>query len=144
MCHSGIFRGIIMGRPRFNIDYDEVRKLASYHLEIKYIADFLGCSVSTLEHNQEFKQIYKKEQAKACKSLLMLMWGKATQGNVTMMIWLSKQFLGFKDRIEESGEIGDEKVKPTVIFSIPQGVEIKGDGHGKDSEITLKTNISPN
>lgn len=35
-------------------------------------------------------------------SLRRLQWKKASEGNVAMLIWLGKQILGQKERVEET------------------------------------------
>jgi uncharacterized protein with von Willebrand factor type A (vWA) domain len=56
------------------------------------------------EYITEKKYMEKAEinAAKMRASLRRLQWGKAKEGNVTMMIWLGKQILGQKDRMEET------------------------------------------
>lgn len=51
-------------------------------------------------------------------SLRRMQWSKAKEGNVTMMIWLGKQVLGQKDRVEEtlrSEVVEIERMPPKVL-----------------------------
>jgi hypothetical protein len=64
------------------------------------MASFFGCSVDTLERN--FADTIKKGKDKGRMSLRRLQFEKAQSGNTTMLIWLGKQLLGQKDKIETS------------------------------------------
>lgn len=67
------------------------------------IAAVLDCDESTL--TRRFAQVIKKGREHGKSSLKRSMWKKAvTDGNVTMMIWLSKQMLGYTDKQEVKNE----------------------------------------
>lgn len=97
------------GRPKFIIDYEQVEKLASIHCTQQEIATFLGCSVDTLQHDEKFSAIYKKGLETGKMSLRRLQWKKAQDGNTTMLIWLGKNLLGQKDKIEYSEDIKQDE-----------------------------------
>ena len=42
------------GRPKFQIDYETVEKLANIQCTQQEIASFLGCSVDTLQRDEKF------------------------------------------------------------------------------------------
>ena len=48
------------GRPKKEIDYEMVEKLASIQCTQEEIANFLNISVRTLQRDKEFCRIYKK------------------------------------------------------------------------------------
>ena len=58
------------------------------------IANFCGVSVSTLKRN--FDPPIKRGWDKGKRSLRRAMFDKAMRGNTTMLIWLSKNYLGIK------------------------------------------------
>lgn len=60
------------------------------------IAAVVGCSVDTLE--RRFAEVIKTGKDTGKSSLRRLMWSKAQDGNVALMIWLSKQHLGMTDK----------------------------------------------
>lgn len=95
-----------MGRPKKEIDWALVEKLATIQCTVEEIARIIGVSRSTLDHNKQFLQIHKKGMDEGRMSLRRLQWQKANEGNVTMLIWLGKQYLGQKDRQEVTGENG--------------------------------------
>ena len=84
---------------KFEIDYDLVAKLAEIQCTQEEIARILGCSTKTLQRDDTFCLIYKKGLESGRTSLRRYQWKSAEKGNVTMQIWLGKQFLGQKDII---------------------------------------------
>ena len=86
------------GRPKFKIDYEQVEKLASLQCTQEEIASFLGCSVDTLQRDDEFCGIYKRCMDKGRMSLRRKQWKAADDGNTTMLIWLGKQYLKQRDK----------------------------------------------
>ena len=87
------------GRPKFKIDYDLVEKLANIQCTQQEIASFLGCSVDTLQRDEEFCGIYKKGQENGKMSLRRMQY-KLAEKNTAMAIFLGKQYLGQKDNVE--------------------------------------------
>ena len=96
-----------MGAPKFEIDYPAVKQLASLMCTQEEIATFLGCSTKTLQRDEEFGRIYKDGMANGRMSLRRQQFKVALKGNVTMLIWLSKQFLGQSDKAEITTFDGD-------------------------------------
>lgn len=88
-----------MGRPKFQIDYDMVSKLASIQCTQEEIASFLGCHRDTLLRDDKFCDIYKKGMENGKMSLRRIQF-KLAEKNTAMAIWLGKQYLGQKDVIE--------------------------------------------
>lgn len=91
-----------MGRPKKEISEDQVRELASINCSYAEIAAVVGCSVSTL--TDRFQQTIKEGLEHGKSSLKRVMWKAAMGGNITMMIWLSKQMLGYSDKFEEDSK----------------------------------------
>ena len=114
-----------MARPKFKIDYDMVEKLARIQCTQQEIASFLGCSVDTLQRDNEFCGIYKKGMESGKMSLRRIQF-KLAEKNPTMAIWLGKQYLGQKDKteIEENKETLNklDEMLRTVKESIDNGV----------------------
>ena len=89
-----------VGRPKKEIDYKTVEKLASIHCTQEEIADYMNISVRTLQRNAEFCRIYKRGLSLGKSSLRRMQWKKAEEGNTTALIWLGKQMLGQRDNPE--------------------------------------------
>lgn len=99
------------GRPKIEIDFAEVDKLCQIQCTGEEIASFFEISYDTLERRckEQFKvslaEYIKEKSAKGKSSLRRLQWKAAMNGNVTMLIWLGKQYLGQTDKtnyIDES------------------------------------------
>ena len=93
-----------VGRPKKKLPYtlEDVEKLATMQCTREEIANFCGVSVSTLKRN--FDPPIKRGWDKGKRSLRRAMFDKAMRGNTTMLIWLSKNYLGMKDKVETSEE----------------------------------------
>src|SRR5690606_12185138 len=81
----------------------QVEKLASFGLTNKEIAEALAYNENTLKRNFEIFLI--KGRANLKQKLKRKQIQVALQGNVSMLIWLGKQYLEQKDKAEESGEL---------------------------------------
>ena len=88
------------GRPKKPIDYTTVEKLAGIMCTQEEIANYLDISVRTLQRDDEFCRIYKKGIEKGKMSIRRHQYKSAEEGNVTMQIWLGKQYLNQRDRSE--------------------------------------------
>ncbi|WPY01511.1 hypothetical protein Trichorick_01424 (plasmid) [Candidatus Trichorickettsia mobilis] len=88
------------------IDFKLVQKLCEIQCTGEEIASVLGVSYDTLVRRikeqgyDNFAEYYKKNSQVGKASLRRMQWGSAAKGNVPMQIWLGKQFLGQKDKIE--------------------------------------------
>ena len=100
-----------MGRPKIKLDYELIKKLSYIQCTQLEIASVLDVAINTLRKDNDFLPIYKKGQEEGKMSLRRLQWKSADKGNVTMQIWLGKQYLGQKDKKEISGD----EDKPMLI-----------------------------
>jgi DNA-binding CsgD family transcriptional regulator len=80
----------------------QVEKLASYGLTNKEIAEALGFDDSTLK--RKFENFLTKGKANLKQRLKRKQIDVALGGNVSMLIWLGKQYLGQADKLDENGE----------------------------------------
>lgn len=88
-----------MARPFKGIDLDLIEKLAAIHCTNTEIAATVGCDSSLLS-KPRYSGIIAKGKERGKTSLRRKMFETAMGGNVTMMIWLSKQLLGHVDKKE--------------------------------------------
>lgn len=98
-----------MGRPKKEIEYETVEKLASIQCTQEEIANFLELSVRTLQRDEEFCRIYKKGQDNGKMSLRRTQF-KLAEKNPTMAIWLGKQYLGQRDNLDIESDKALEKL----------------------------------
>lgn len=101
-------------KKKLNLSEEQrIEKLASYGLTNKEISEALGYDENTLKRNFEIFLIKGKANLK--ERLKRKQIQVAMQGNVTMLIWLGKQYLEQKEKVEESGEL-----KLTVVRTVTQ------------------------
>lgn len=96
----------MVGRPKFKIDYEAVRKLASIMCTEREIASFLGCDERTLQRDAEFCRIFKEGKETGKMSLRRMQW-KLAEKSYAMAIFLGKNYLGQKDVIEEQHQVNN-------------------------------------
>jgi len=97
-----------MARPKLQINAEDVEKLAAIGCTLKEIAAFCDCSEDTIE--RRFAEPMHKGREKGKTRLRRSMWQAVDRGNITMMIWLSKQILGMREKIDQTIEdTRDEK-----------------------------------
>jgi len=85
-----------MARPKeYNINPEEITKLASYGCTNTEIADFYGCDESTIR--KSYSEYLKKGRSEGKIRLRKIQWGIAEKGNAVMGIWLGKNILGQSD-----------------------------------------------
>jgi hypothetical protein len=104
------------GRPPIPVDLDLVKKLASIHCTKREIASVVGIAINTLEH-ERFVEVLQKGQDEGKMSLKRKMFEVAMKGNTAMLIWLSKQHLGMKER--QPDEIAQMNYT-VVIHEVPK------------------------
>lgn len=122
------------GRPLIGIDWEEFDKLCYMQCTLVEIADWFQCSVDTIERavirekKLGFAEYYKKKSCAGKISLRRSMFNKATtEGNVTMMIWLSKQYLGMSDKFDDrhSYSVSTKGEESPVVLIPANGSEVK-------------------
>lgn len=91
-----------MARPKKNIDYELVKKLAEIQCTQEEISNVLDISVRTLQRDKEFCRIYNIAREQGKMSLRRWQFKRAEQGSDKMLIWLGKQHLGQRDVIENN------------------------------------------
>lgn len=90
------------GRPRKQIDREAIRKLAALHCTLEEIAAFVGCSTDTIQRNYAAEVDKGRQEGK--KQLRDWQIAAARKGNVAMLIFLGKQYLGQSDKIKNENE----------------------------------------
>lgn len=88
-----------MARPKKIIDYVLAEKLATIMCTQEEIATMFDCDVRTLQRDEEFCRVFKKGKENGKMSLRRMQW-KLAEKNTAMAIFLGKQYLGQKDKIE--------------------------------------------
>jgi len=95
---NGQHKGNGVGRPKSKIDEKILGNLAHIGCTLEEIGSILGVSARTLQRN--FAEIIDASREKGKASLRKKMFEKAiNKDNTHMQIWLSKNYLGMKDRM---------------------------------------------
>lgn len=94
-----------MARPRIKIDKENFEKLCGLQCTKDEIAGFFNCSEDTIErfcqreYKENFAVVFAQKRTIGKISLRRSQWRMA-ESNVTMAIWLGKQYLGQSDQQE--------------------------------------------
>lgn len=97
-----------VGRPEVIIDWKKVGQYLQAQCMATGIATLFGCSVDTLytrckkDNNMDFTVFRQQKEAEGKELLRLKLYDLAMSGNLTACIWLSKQYLGFSDKIEQT------------------------------------------
>lgn len=111
-----------MGRPKKEIDWDQFEKLCALHCTKSEIAGWFHVSEDTIErrvseqYESTFAAIYLQKKALGRISLRRRMMEVAQSGSVPMLIFLSKNLLGFGDRVVTETSAENEASKLVIDF----------------------------
>ena len=104
-----------MGRPNKKVDEKVIANLSQLGCTQEEIGSVVGISARTLQ--RRFSDLVEENKNIGKASLRKRMWASALKGNPNMMIWLSKNYLGMKDRT----------VQETVDEPLPLIIEAKAE-----------------
>jgi hypothetical protein len=108
------------GRPHVQFNWKEFENLCGIQCTEIEIAAWFRCSVDTLqravkcEYHKTFADVYEEKKGLGRISVRRMQFQQAIKGNPTMLVWLGKQLLDQKDRIE--GPIGRHDVTIRVVY----------------------------
>lgn len=103
-----------MARPRIEIDREQFEKLCSLQCTLTEIASFFNCSEDTIEnwckreYKKGFSDVFRIKRSVGKISLRRTQFQMA-EHNVTMAIWLGKQYLGQSDKQEVEVAINEDE-----------------------------------
>ena len=126
-----------LGRPKIEIDWGLVIKLAGIMCTQEEIAGILQVSKETLsrkskkDHKMNFVDFLKEYQSNGKASLRRKQFETALEGNISMLIWLGKQYLDQSDTLTQ-------KLEQTQVYSELQSMtdsEIAKRMKGMDAKI---------
>lgn len=95
-----------MGRHRIIVDWEKVDKYLQAQCDGVSVASILGISADTLylrcveEKEMTFTAYSAKKKAEGVQLLKAKQFQTAMSGNVTMQIWLGKQYAGQREKAE--------------------------------------------
>lgn len=103
-------------RPHLEIDWTQFEKLCGLHCTLAEISAFFGISDDTIErackrhYKKSYAEIYKEKQGLGKLSLRRKMFETAMKGDKTLMIWLSKNYMGMTDKLETNQQIEQKTI----------------------------------
>lgn len=111
-----------IGRPKKDLDKDVIAKLSQIGCTQEEIGSCVGISARTLQ--RRYADLVKENKNKGKASLRKKMWDKAMrgQGNDKLLIWLSKNELNMRDKIETQSI-----VEPLPLIIDAKAEEIDGE-----------------
>jgi hypothetical protein len=101
-----------MARPRIEINWKVFDALCAVQCTQEEIAAHLKVSTDTIERacrrdkKQGFADYFSTKRKIGWSSLRKRQYTEAMKGNPTLLIWLGKQYLGQRDKIEHGGPNG--------------------------------------
>ena len=122
-----------MGRPKIKIDKQQFEKLCSLQCTREEIAGFFNCSEDTIdrwcnsEYGETFAAVFRQKRQVGKISLRRSQW-KMAEKNVTMAIWLGKQYLGQHEKQEiQVNHSDDETIKEMSDYFANKRLQEEGD-----------------
>lgn len=100
------------GRPQKEINQIEFEKLCKMQCTLEEICDWFDVTDKTLNtwcrrtYGETFSVVFAKKRSRGKVSLRRLQWQHAER-SVPMAIWLGKQYLGQKEKPEDSVDTED-------------------------------------
>jgi hypothetical protein len=95
-----------VGRPRIELDYNTIDKLCAIQCTGEEIASVLDIDYDTLNRRLKqdtgfnFTEYFIKKSGNGKASLRRRQFELAANGNVTMLVWLGKQYLSQSDKTD--------------------------------------------
>jgi hypothetical protein len=136
-----------VGRPRAQINLEQVKTLAGLSCTEPEIASVIGINYATWkrhkQQNPELEEMIEQGKLTGNASLRRKQWETAMDGNVTMQIWLGKNRLGQSDKqqieqhqIERLVITRDEGTETHTthqpVGSASESGEVSGSGSGSE------------
>ena len=109
-----------IGRPKKELDKDVIAKLSQIGCTQEEIGSVVGISARTLQ--RRYADLVKENKNIGKASLRKKMWQKALKGNDKLLIWLSKNELNMRDKIETQSI-----VEPLPLIIDAKAEEIDGE-----------------
>lgn len=93
------------------IDWEQFDKLCFMQCSLVEIASWFDCSIDTIEravereHKIKFAEYFEQKRGRGKIALRRKMFDLAQNGNVTLLIWLSKQYLQMADKVDNTHDV---------------------------------------
>jgi hypothetical protein len=117
------------GRPREVIDLEQLKRLAMLHCTQREIAAYFGIDRVTLTRRLQekaYRDAYNHGISLGNINLRRMQYAAAQRGSNAMLIWLGKQMLGQKNRVEhvQAEEVeGTDETRAVLLDFTPAMAE---------------------
>jgi hypothetical protein len=108
-----------IGRPIKEVDEDIIANLSQIGCTQEEIGSIVGISARTLQ--RRYAELIEENKNIGKASLRRTMWKRAMKGDSKLQIWLSKQYLGMKDRT-----VTENIVEPLPLIIEAKAEEVDG------------------
>ena len=128
-----------MARPKKNIDWRKVDKLLEAQCHGTEIAAYFGIHEDTLykrvqeEFNMGFSAYSQQKKSKGKAALKLAQWENAQGGNTPMQIWLGKNHLDQKDKVEKEIK-GGRTINISITDELQEEKEESKEDQNQDQE----------
>lgn len=122
------------GRKPITIKWEEFDALCAIQATLREMAIVFGCSEDTIQravkkhYKENFSVVFGEKRQRGFISLRRRIWQSALNGNVTLLIFLAKQYLGMADqtvvRLPGQPVHGDE-AKPDLSRLTDEELELQ-------------------
>jgi len=115
------------GGAPFKLDDEDKREiytLAAMGCTVSEIAEHLAVDITCIEKNTTYSGLIKGGKENFKKSLRRMQYTSAKEGNVTMQIWLGKQILGQRDKIEADTTISNPLLERALTSGLASGKDL--------------------
>jgi hypothetical protein len=107
------------GRPFKTIDLEQLNKLIGLQCTGEEVASYFNIDYDTLnrivqdEYSMSYSDYYKQKKGMGKVSLRRAQYQSAMDGNITMQIWLGKNWLGQSDK-QEITHAGNQTIRVEI------------------------------
>lgn len=111
------------GLQKAEIDWEEFEQLCSFHCTRTEIADFFKIHPETLSNHIKkhygatFNEVWEEKSSRGKRNVRKKQYAVAMSGNIAMLIWLGKQWLGQSEKTEVTSGKG---FKFELAYSLPK------------------------
>jgi len=115
-----------IGRPKATIDQDQFEAMCKIQCTQAVICAVLDVDEGTLltwckaTYKKSFSEIFGQKRQGGRSSLRRMQWRNAEDGNVSMQIFLGKNYLGQRDKPEDLDSDVNKDASKKVIYTVAE------------------------
>ena len=133
-----------MPRKKIEVDLEQVEDMASEFCTQEEIADDMGFERTLFHRRKDVAAAFSRGKNSAKMSLRHMMYNAAKSGDRSVMIFLAKNELGYRDNPEQSKQ---EQTKngllPELLAGLKEPYDIHKQTKGTDGEVQQERTVPP-